>query len=72
MAEAKKIWAERFIKLTPEEKDTFDYFNGVGFYKNYQNPRTSPNRYDTRRSFLVKMENEEMCGKFLESYNRQE
>mgnify|MGYP000709680287 CR=1 FL=1 len=70
IAEAKKIRAERLVKLTPEEKDAFDYFNGMGFYKKHQNPKTSPNIYDTRRSFLLKMENLEMRDKFLKAYNR--
>lgn len=52
--------------------NAFDYFNGTRFYKNYQNPKTPPNRFDNRRSFLLKMENGEVREKFLESFNKKE
>ena len=52
------------IKLTPEEQEAFDYFNGTGFYENYQNP----NIFDTRQSFLLKMEDPEVRTTFLNSY----
>jgi hypothetical protein len=57
------------IKLTFQEQDAFDYFHGTGFYKDYQNPKTSPNIFDTRQSFLEKMQNFEMRTKFL-NYNK--
>jgi len=40
--------------LTVAEKDALDYFNGTEFYKKYQNPKTLPNIFDTRQSFLLK------------------
>ena len=48
-----------------------DYFNGQNFYKYYQNLEIPPNIYDTRRSFLLKVEqNKNMQENFLKSYNR--
>ena len=57
--------------LTAEEKSAIDYFHGTGIYAKFQDPNTSPNIYDTRKTFLKKMENKEMREKFLEAYNRQ-
>lgn len=58
------------IQLTLEEQDAFNYFSGTGFYKNYQSLDTSPNRFDTRESFLEKMmNNPEMRTNFLNNYN---
>ena len=64
---------ESFLKLlTVEEKDALDYFNGAGFYEKPQNSQTLPNVFDTRKSFLLKMENEKMRNQFLKAYNRDE
>ena len=41
-----------------------------GIYKKYQDPKISPNLFDTRQTFLKKMEDQEMREKFLENYNR--
>ncbi len=70
ISEAKRVRMPHSFKLTPQEQDAFDYFRGTNFYKYYQNVKTSPNIYDTRRSFLLKMENQEMHDKFLKAYNR--
>lgn len=43
------------IKLTPQEQEAFDYFNGTGFSEKYQNPKT--------------MEDPEVRTTFLNSYN---
>lgn len=56
--------------LTDEERFAIDYFHGEGIYKKYQDPKTPPKIFDTRQTFLKKMEDEEMREKFLESYNR--
>jgi hypothetical protein len=56
--------------LTPQEKDAVDYFAGTGFYKFYQDVRTPPNIFDTRESFLEKMQDFEMRNKFLKTYNK--
>lgn len=64
---AKRV--RRKIQLTPEEQDAFNYFSRTGFYKNYQSSKTSPNIFDTRESFLKKMNNREMRTNFLNSYN---
>ena len=55
---------------TKEEQDAFDYINGKGFYVKHQDPKTSPNIFDSRRSFLLKMEDDKMRNRFLESYNK--
>lgn len=55
--------------LTVQEKDALDYFNGTGFYKEHQNPKTLPNVFDTRQSFLLKMDDRQMRKYFLNSYN---
>lgn len=67
IAEAKRVR----VKLKPTKQDAFDYFNGQNFYKYYQSLETPPNIYDTRWSFLLKVEkNENMRENFLKSYNR--
>ena len=58
------------INITPDEQDAFDYFSGTGFYKKYQSPETFPNKFDTWKSFLKKMNNLEMRTNFLNSYNQ--
>lgn len=65
---AKRVKMPSGFKLTPQEQDALDYFRGANFYTYYQNVKTSPNIYDTRQSFLLKMENEEMRNKFLKAY----
>jgi hypothetical protein len=56
--------------LNQNEKDALDYFSGNGFYAYHQNPKVKPNIFDTRDSFLVKMQNPQMRDKFLSSYDR--
>ena len=56
--------------LTDEEKFAIDYFLGRGTFKKSQDPKTRPNLYDTRQTFLKKMEDQEMRQEFLESYNQ--
>ena len=59
------------IRLTPEEQYAFDYYAGKKFYIYYQNLDTPQNIFDTRMTFLLKMEkNPEMLEKFLNSLNR--
>jgi len=71
MTEAKRVGMEKTFKLTKKEQDAFDYFNGKNFYKEHQSIETPPNIYDTRRSFLLKIEkNKDMRENFLKSYNR--
>ena len=71
MTEAKRVGMEQTFKLTKKEQDAFDYFNGKNFYKEHQSIKTPPNIYDTRRSFLLKVEkNKDMRENFLKSYNR--
>jgi len=47
-----------------------DYLHGRGTCEKFQDLKTRPNLYDTRQTFLKKMENPEMRQKFLESYNQ--
>ena len=56
--------------LTDDEKFAIDYFHGRGTFKKSHDPKTRPNLYDTRQTFLNKMENQEMRQEFLESYNK--
>ena len=71
MTEAKRVRMEKTFKLTKKEQDAFDYFNGKNFYKEHQSIETPPNIYDTRWSFLLKIEkNKDMRENFLKSYNR--
>ena len=70
ISEAKRVRMSNSYRLTSQEQDAFDYFRGTNFYKDHQNLKTPPNIYDTRRSFLLKMENTEMRAKFLKAYNR--
>ena len=56
---------------TKEELDAISYFQGTGFYSYYQSLGTPPNIFDTRWSFLLKVEkNKDMRENFLKSYNR--
>lgn len=55
--------------LTIQEKDALDYFTGTGFYKKQQNSKTLPNIFDTRQSFLLKMDDRQVRKYFLNSYN---
>lgn len=55
--------------LTQDEKDALAYFSGAGFYKYYQDLNTPPNLYDTRQTFLDKMQNSEMRKNFLKACN---
>ena len=63
--------SQKLKLLTPQEKDAFDYFHGTGLYKSYQDVSTIPNTFDTRDTFLKKMQNFEMRTKFLNTYNNQ-
>ena len=54
---------------TKEELDAMDYANGTGFYKQYQNSRVKPTKFDTRQSFLLKMHDEKLRNDFLNSFN---
>jgi len=56
--------------LTKDEKDAFDYFGGTGFYPSHQDIKTPPNIFDTRETFLNKMQDSEMRDNFLKAYNR--
>jgi hypothetical protein len=56
--------------LKPEEKDAFDYLNGTEVYKYHQDVTNPSNIFDTRDSFLAKMQNSEMRNNFLKSSSR--
>lgn len=68
IAETKQVRVK--FKPTKQEQDAFDYFNRQNFYKYYQSLETPPNIYDTRWSFLLKVEkNKNIRENFLKSYN---
>ena len=56
--------------LTDQERSSINYFHGIGIYKKYQDPSIPPNLFDTRVTFLKKMENQDMRENFLLIYNR--
>ena len=56
--------------LTQDEKDALNYFGGTGFYQSHQDLTTPPNSFDTRETFLNKMQDSEMRNNFLKAYNR--
>jgi len=62
------------IRTTPyytkEELDAISYFKGTGFYAQQQDPKMKPNIFDTRQTFLLKMQDKTVRKKFLESLNR--
>lgn len=63
--EAKKTKMQRVVKFTDEEQNAIDYFNGKGIYKYYQSIDTKPNKFDTKQTYLKKMENLEVREKIL-------
>jgi hypothetical protein len=70
LQEAKKLRiSEKSLFLTVQERDALNYFNGTSFYEEHQNPKTLPNIFDTRQSFLLKMESHFVRTNFLNSYN---
>ena len=46
-----------------------DYFREADFYKKQQDLKRKPNIYDTRQSFLLKMDNPNLRNNFLNSFN---
>lgn len=39
-----------------DEEDAIDYFCRIGFYRTHPDPSMSPNIFDSRKSFLIKMQ----------------
>ena len=75
MLKKREIQRLRVLKptnlYTKQELDAINYFQGTGLYSYYQNLETPPNIFDTRWSFLLKMEkNKDMRENFLESFNK--
>lgn len=62
--------SQKLELLTSQEKDALDYFRGTGFYQSQQDVSTPRNMFDTRETFLKKMQNFEMRNKFFNSYNK--
>ena len=68
--EIKRLRIKENLKYySKEELDAVDYFHGTGFYKKEQDRKMKPNIFDNRRSFILKMEDDEIRDKFLESDN---
>ena len=55
--------------ISTKGMDAMDYFQGTGFYARQQDPKTKPNIFDTRQSFLLKMHDDQMRTDFLNSFN---
>jgi hypothetical protein len=55
---------------TKEELDAIDYFHGTGIYAIFQDTKTKPNIFDTRKIFLLKMHDDKLRNEFLNSLNR--
>ena len=56
------------FKRTKQKQAAFDYFNGQNFYKYDQNLEAPPNIFDTRWSFMLKVEkNKNMLENFLKT-----
>lgn len=53
---------------TTQELNAINYFNGQGFYAKHQDPSMPPNIYDTRTSFLIKMQDPMMRKNFLKNF----
>lgn len=70
--EAKRTSMVISFKLNKEEQDVIDYMQGTDFFTEWQNPRTEPNIFDTKRSFLLKMHNKELRDNFLNPLNRKD
>ena len=68
--EALRLRLKENFNRTREEQDAIDYFQRTGFYKEQQNPKTKPNIFDTRQSFLMKMHDDKLRDNFLDSFNR--
>lgn len=55
--EIQRIHALETLKFyTKEQLDAISYFEGTGFYSYYQSLETPPNVFETRWSFLLKVE----------------
>ncbi len=74
MRKTKEIQRVRALRntryYTKEELDAIDYFHVAGIYAIFQDPKTKPNIFDTRKTFLLKMHNDELRTEFLNSLNR--
>ena len=56
-------------RYTKEELDAVSYFQGTGFYAKQQDPNLKPNIFDTRQTFLLKMQDKNARTNFLKSFN---
>jgi hypothetical protein len=74
MRKREEIERVRALRNTPyytkEELDAIDYFHETGIYAIFQDPKTKPNIFDTRKTFLLKMHDDELRNEFLNSLNR--
>lgn len=60
---------DKSTNYTKQELDAIAYFQGQGFYANEQDPKMKPNIYDTRQTFLFKMQDKTARTSFLKSFN---
>lgn len=68
-SEALRLRLKENFNRTYQEQHVIDYFQGTGFYTKYQ-LKKEPNMFDTRQSFLRKMDDKKEREKFLDSYKR--
>ena len=54
---------------TNGELDTMNYFHGTGFYQQYQDLELKSNIFDTRQTFLLKIQDLVLRNNFLNSFN---
>ena len=67
--ESKRIRHKPDSLYTNEELDAIKYFKGTGSYAKHQDPKTKPNVFDTKQSFLLKMHDPKLRENFLNSFN---
>lgn len=58
---------DKYKLLSPEEKDEINYFTGKGLYRYYQDLKTNANIFDTKESFLLKIDDKSNRDRFLNS-----
>ena len=56
--------------LTYQEQQSLHYFCGTEDFETWQHYTTEPNVFDTRQSFIIKMQDEEMRDNFLNSWHK--
>ena len=66
--EAMRLKLKENFNRTKDEQDAIDYFHGTDFYKRLQDRAIKPNKFDSRKSFLLKMHDDKLRDDFLNSF----